>query len=102
MANCVLRQFGYVKTIPRYPHRFAPLATSPQEINYQFARFMDQVLTPRMLESHALNLWLMTPNYMTWYMKISHSYLEPLPAGDLPRPAELDVIIDEEAEGVTP
>jgi hypothetical protein len=31
-------------------------------------------------------------------MKISHSYIEPLPAGDLPKPAEVNVIIHEEAE----
>ncbi|PNX55437.1 IMP dehydrogenase/GMP reductase related, partial [Trifolium pratense] len=42
--------------------------------------------------------WLMAPNYMTWYMKISHPYLESLPPGDPPRPAELDTIIYEEAE----
>jgi hypothetical protein len=32
-------------------------------------------------------------------MKISHPYLEPLPTGDLPRLAEVDAIIHEEAEG---
>ncbi|MCI88139.1 hypothetical protein A2U01_0109425, partial [Trifolium medium] len=31
--------------------------------------------------------------------KISHPYLEPLPPGDPPRPAELDAIIHEEADG---
>jgi hypothetical protein len=31
-------------------------------------------------------------------MKISHPYLEPLPAGDPPRPAELDANINDEAQ----
>jgi hypothetical protein len=40
----------------------------------------------------------MVPNYMMWYMKISLPYLEPLPPGDPPRPAEVDAIINEEVE----
>ncbi|MCI35512.1 hypothetical protein A2U01_0056733, partial [Trifolium medium] len=60
---------------------------------------MDRVLTPRMLGTRALYSWLMVPNYMTWYVKISHPYLEPLPLGDPPRPAELDAIIHEETDG---
>jgi hypothetical protein len=42
--------------------------------------------------------WLMVPDYMTWYIKISHSYLEPLLVGDPPRPSELDAIIHDEAQ----
>ncbi|KAK2381538.1 hypothetical protein QL285_069129 [Trifolium repens] len=60
---------------------------------------MDRVLTPHKLGTRAPYLWLMVPNYMTWHMKISHPYLEPLPTGDLPRLAEVDAIIHEEAEG---
>ncbi|MCI12234.1 hypothetical protein A2U01_0033337 [Trifolium medium] len=59
---------------------------------------MDRVLTPQMLETRALYPWLMASNYMTWYIKNSHPYLEPLPPGDPPRSAELDAIIHEEAE----
>ncbi|GAU49653.1 hypothetical protein TSUD_245600 [Trifolium subterraneum] len=51
-----------------------------------------------MLETRALYSWLMTPKYMTWNMKISHPYLEPLLQVDAPRPVELDPIIHEEAE----
>ncbi|MCI01034.1 putative IMP dehydrogenase/GMP reductase [Trifolium medium] len=50
----VMRQFGYVQTIPRHPHHSAPVNISPQQIDFQFARFMDRVLTPQMLGTHAL------------------------------------------------
>jgi hypothetical protein len=60
--------------------------------------FMDRVLTPHELGTRALYLWLTAPNYMTWYKKISHSNLEPLPQGDSPRPVELDVIIHDKAQ----
>ncbi|MCI26404.1 hypothetical protein A2U01_0047599, partial [Trifolium medium] len=85
-------------TIPRHPHRTATLGTNPREIDCQFARFMGRVLTPDMLGSHALYSWLMAPNYMTWYMKISDPYLEPLPPRDPSRPAKLDAIIHDEAK----
>jgi hypothetical protein len=35
---------------------------------------------------------------MKWYIKILHPYLEPLPAGDPPKLAEIIVIIHEEAQ----
>ena len=60
--------------------------------------YMDRFLTPHELGTRALYPWLTAPNYMTWYMKISHPYLEPLPAGDPPRPAELDANINDEAQ----
>jgi hypothetical protein len=55
--------------------------------------FIDRVLTPLALGIRVLYLWLTEPDYITWYIEISHPYLEPLPAGDLPRPAEIDAII---------
>jgi hypothetical protein len=60
--------------------------------------YMDRFLTPHELGTRALYPWLTAPNYMTWYMKISHPYLEPLPQGDPPRPADLDAIIHDEAQ----
>ncbi|GAU34819.1 hypothetical protein TSUD_394450 [Trifolium subterraneum] len=68
-------------TIPRHPHHSALVNPSLQQIDTQ-----------------ALYSWLMAPNYTTWYIRISHLYLEPLPPGDLPRPAKLNAIIHEEAE----
>jgi hypothetical protein len=55
--------------------------------------FIDRVLTPLTLGTRALYPWLTEPDYMTWYIKILHPYLEPLPAGDLPRLGEIDAII---------
>jgi hypothetical protein len=51
-----------------------------------------------MLGNRALYPWLTVLDYMTWYIKISHSYLEPLLVGDPLRPAEIDAIIHEEAQ----
>ncbi|MCI93155.1 hypothetical protein A2U01_0114453, partial [Trifolium medium] len=49
----VMRQFGYVQTIPRHPHQYAPVNKSAQQIDNQFVRFMDRVLTPQMLGTRA-------------------------------------------------
>ncbi|KAK2443670.1 hypothetical protein QL285_014755 [Trifolium repens] len=67
-------------------------------MDYLFVHFMDRVLTPHELGTRALYLWLMAPDYMTWYMKISHPYLEALPQGDTPRPDDIDAIIHDEAQ----
>jgi hypothetical protein len=67
-------------------------------MDYLFVHFMDLVLTPRDLGTRALYLWLTAPDYMMWYMKISHLYLEPLPEEDPPRPTEFDAIIHDEAQ----
>jgi hypothetical protein len=51
-----------------------------------------------MLGIHVLDLWLTAPNYMTWYIKISHLYNEELLVGNLPRLARLDGIVHEAVE----
>jgi hypothetical protein len=79
----VLRQLCYVQTIPRPPAHSVAVATT--QIDFLFVHFMNQVLTAHELGTRALYLWLTTPDYITWYMKISHPYLELLPTGNLPK-----------------
>ncbi|WJX33750.1 hypothetical protein P8452_21930 [Trifolium repens] len=67
-------------------------------MDIMFVHFMNQVLTPHDLKTRALYPWLTAPDYMTWYLKILHIYLEPLPEGDPPKPTEIDAIIHDEAQ----
>jgi hypothetical protein len=41
----VLRQFGYVQTIPRHAHHPAPPSIAAQQIDHWFFQFFDRVLT---------------------------------------------------------
>ncbi|MCI08563.1 hypothetical protein A2U01_0029640, partial [Trifolium medium] len=44
----------------------------------------------------ALYQCLTAPNYMMWYMKISHPYIIALPPGNPLQLAELDAIVQQE------
>jgi hypothetical protein len=43
-------------------------------------------------------LWVTGPEYVRWYFKVSHLYMIPLLPGDSPKPAELEVLVEEKAE----
>jgi hypothetical protein len=50
----VLRQFGYLQTVPRHPHESAPPQATLVDITYRFQHQLDHVLTPQQLGHRAL------------------------------------------------
>ncbi|MCI72767.1 hypothetical protein A2U01_0094031, partial [Trifolium medium] len=58
---------------------------------------MDHVMTSSMLGTHVTLPSDTAPGYMAWYFKISHHYIIPIPEGYSVRPAETDVVVQEEA-----
>jgi len=51
----VLRQFGYIQTIPRHPCESAPSHETLGDITPRFHRSLDYALTPQQLGNRALH-----------------------------------------------
>ncbi|MCI70688.1 serine/threonine-protein phosphatase 7 long form-like protein, partial [Trifolium medium] len=77
----VLRQFGYVQTIPRDPQAAANELTTVVQIDHQWLHHMDRVMTSSMLGTRVTLPTDTAPGYMEWYFKISHPYIIPIPEG---------------------
>lgn len=99
----VLRQYGYVQTVPRHPTDIVELR--PPQIVQAFIDFRTHTLkAPDLGEPAVEQTWRMRDGYVLWYTRGSsqatssrrHS-LPPLP-GDLPRPANEEQIIAQQWE----
>ncbi|GAU33709.1 hypothetical protein TSUD_148600 [Trifolium subterraneum] len=77
----VLQQFDYVQTILRYPYVIANILTTVDQIYQHWRCYTNRVLTFDMFGSRATIPSNTAPGYMTWYFKIPHPYIVPIPAG---------------------
>ncbi|PNY02088.1 hypothetical protein L195_g025392 [Trifolium pratense] len=77
----VLHQFGFTHTIPRFPSQSANPVTTRAEISLHFVHYLDMVLTPEHRGLAVIRPWDAAYGYMRWYFRISHPYINPLPAG---------------------
>ncbi|PNX87652.1 serine/threonine-protein phosphatase 7 long form-like protein, partial [Trifolium pratense] len=71
----VLRQFGYMETIPRHPDSTANILDTVYRIDQHWLNYTDRVLTYDMLGSRSTIPSDIAPGYMSWYFRISHPYI---------------------------
>lgn len=81
MPDRVLRQFGYIQTIPRpviRPTRAArPVSARQYVVRYQrqesfWEQFTSHLLSAAALGSRAMPAWRCADDYMSWFERISH------------------------------
>jgi len=73
----VLRQYGYVQTIPRPPTDIELLAAD--DVDQAFTEFALHVLSHQQ-SGHPVpdnQLWSHTRGYMKWYVRVSHPIVNP-------------------------
>jgi hypothetical protein len=92
-----LRQFGYVQSIPRHPEQCATIMTTLDQVDEQWAGYQHRVLTTEMLGSRVVLPTDTVSGYMDWYLKISHSYIIPIPEGYTVRLVQIGTVVQEEA-----
>jgi hypothetical protein len=91
----VLRQYGYVQSVPRHPTDAVELA--PPQIVQSFVDFRTHTLKePDWGEPTGEQTWRMKEGYVLWYTKVSHPQILPPLPGDLLRPANEEQIIVEQ------
>jgi hypothetical protein len=72
MPERVLRQFGWVQTIPRHPVEVAPPETNLGEISLHFQHTLDHALTPEQLGQRAVHGVEVEDGYIEWFYLHSH------------------------------
>ena len=80
MPERVLRQYGFVQTIPRHPIA-APL--SPQQIDERWLQFVSYKAQTGDVARYPSEC---VPGYVEWYYSISHPYIIAPEDGEPPRP----------------
>ena len=91
----VLRQYGYVQSVPRHPMDVVELP--PPQIVQAFVDFRTHTLKePDWGQPTGEQTWRMADGYVLWYPKVSHPQIFPPLPGDLPRPANEEKIIAEQ------
>jgi hypothetical protein len=89
----VLRQFGWVQTIPRHPVQSAPVDVNLAEITNCFRHALDYALTPQELGETAVHGVKVVDGYIKWFYRHSHPCMVlldmPVP---VPRPLEREVL----------
>ncbi|AES62467.1 hypothetical protein MTR_1g100190 [Medicago truncatula] len=74
----VLRQFGYVQTVPRHPTDIGPLATA--DVAMAFMEFALHVLSQLEMGDLVPDNELLAHyrGYMRWFVRVSHPIVNPL------------------------
>ena len=95
----VLRQYGYVQTVPRPPTTIMPLA--PTDVVAAFLEFALHVVPQQHRGDQAPNdePWRHSNRYIRWFYHVSHPIIvnPPLePEIAVPRPIYHDVLVDQD------
>ena len=95
----VLRQFGYVQTIPRPPAAAAPSGLTVDKIDQVFMEEMEERLIDEEMRGATVdNPWDHQPGYIAWYYKVSHPKMLRLEAHSKPpEPPHLEVLVEQQA-----
>jgi hypothetical protein len=94
----VLRQFGYVQTIPRPPAAAAPSGLALDKIDQVFMEEMEERLIDEEMRGAAVdNPWDHQAGYIAWFYKVSHPKMLRLEAhAPPPEPPHLEVLIEQQ------
>ncbi len=88
LPDRVLRQYGYVQTIPSSPADVTGVTTTPQQMDIAFMQYVVHLVDPGSPVVHPYDC---ADGYMDWFRRISHPYIiyrAPAPAPDpVPVPA---------------
>lgn len=97
----VLRQYGYVQTIPRDPAASAPSNMTLEQIDQVYSEEMESRLIEGDMRGAAVqNPWDHQPGYMAWYHRVSHPKMLRLEAHEHPpEPPHLEVLIEQQTRG---
>jgi hypothetical protein len=93
----VLCQFGYLQSIPRHQEDCATIVTTLEQVDQQWAGYLQPVLTAEMLGSRVVLPTDTVSGYMDWYLKISHPYIIPIPESYTVRLVQIGAVVQEEA-----
>jgi hypothetical protein len=77
----VMRQLWYVQSIPRHPKQCTTIMTTLDQVDEQWAGYQQCVLIAEMLGSLVVLPIDIVPDYIDWYLQISHPYIIPIPEG---------------------
>ncbi|GAU22781.1 hypothetical protein TSUD_142200 [Trifolium subterraneum] len=93
----VLRQYGHVQSIPRHPDVSAKAGMNRFSIAQTFSDYMTHnYVTEEIRGPKALNGFETDPGYIAWFYRVSHPRLWPPIEGNPARPANLEVLIEED------
>ncbi|KAK2408618.1 protein MAINTENANCE OF MERISTEMS [Trifolium repens] len=95
----VLRQYGYIQTIPRPPAAAAPSGLAVDKIGQVFMEEMEERLIDQEMRGAAVeNPWDHQLGYIAWYYKVSHPKMLRLEAHSKPpEPPHLEVLVEQQA-----
>jgi hypothetical protein len=93
----VLRQYGHVQSIPRDPYVSAKAKMNRFTIDQAFQNMsVENYVTEEMRGPRTTIGFEYAPGYIVWLFKVSHPKIWPPMEGSPPRPANLEVIIEED------
>jgi hypothetical protein len=93
----VLRQYGHVQSIPRDPDVSAKTGMNRFSIEQVFRNYLvNNYVTEEMRGPRVQNPFDSIPGYIAWFYRVSHPKIWPPAAGNPPRPANLEVLIEED------
>ena len=83
MPDRVLRQYGYVQTIPAHPRDYRAAPLTPQQMDERWMQFASYCVQTGHVATYASEC---AEGYIEWYYSISHPYLIPPEDGEPARP----------------
>jgi hypothetical protein len=93
----VLRQYGHVQSIPRAPFISAKAKMTRFTIDHAFQHMLvENYVTVEMRGLKATHGFEAVPGYIAWFFKVSHPKINAPIQGSPPRPANLEVLIEED------
>ena len=93
----VLRQYGHVQSIPRAPGVSAKAGMNHFSIQDAFDEYLNEnYVTEEMRGPRAVHGYETVPGYIAWFYRVSHPKIWPPVGGDPPRPANVEVMIEED------
>ncbi|XP_058760751.1 uncharacterized protein LOC131634101 [Vicia villosa] len=94
----VMRQFEYEQTIPRDPTFSTPLSMAHRQLDEVFADWEQDMVPKEARATLAEHVWSCAEGYITWYYRVSHSYMLPAAEGGPPRPAHEEILRSQQAQ----
>ncbi|XP_058781486.1 protein MAIN-LIKE 1-like [Vicia villosa] len=91
----VMRQFDYA----RHDHTIsAPIAVTHRQLDEVFVDWEHHMVPEEARATRAESDWSCVEGYITWYYRMSHSYMFLAAAGDPPRPTQEEILRTHQAE----